>query len=146
MPKAIDLIKIHITHLCPELTQSKVQSRTILKTRSHGAICSACDSRLYMRFLWNCSHGVMGLDAICNKVQWIWMRFVINRTSQSHRMGVVPIHVQCHTHHCIACRANRTIWTLPFRPTQSNLWIAVAHKKIAPCERAFKMIKVVGSH
>ena len=72
-------------------------------------------------------------------VRWVWMRFVMylhwNRTSQSHRMGVVPIHVRCHTHYCIARMQNCTVWTLPFRSTQTNLRSALrsAHTYIGNC-------------
>ena len=71
----------------------------------------------FLRFKAVCSHCV---TAICIDTYW-------NRTSQLHRMGMEPIHVQHHTHKCITVtlyeqshwhprnqshsQKNRTVWT-----------------------------------
>ena len=68
-----------------------------------------------------------GLDAISN---------VLTLESQSHRVGVEPNHVRHHTHQCIAHTWNHTMWTPSLTSTQSIFCIAVANKKIAPCDWA----------
>ena len=61
-------------------------------------------------------------------VRWVWIRFAMylhwNCMSQSHRMGVEPNRVQCHTHQCITRRFKWTLkkqnrrrkWNPPRRP------------------------------
>ena len=70
-------------------------------------------------------------------VWWVWMWFTMylhwNRTSQSHRIGMEPIHVWHHTQVCITSKANRTMWTVSLTTTQSNfciLKIAVVHRTV----------------
>ena len=90
-----------------------------LKVRSHGTICSAWDSSFIHVFLWNCSHGAMGLDAICNVL--------------TLALHIAIIHVQHQTQVYIACRANHTMWTVSLTTTQSNfcvLKIWVAHRTV----------------
>ena len=57
-----------------------------LKVRSHGAICSTCDSSFIHAFC-----------EIVHMVQWVWMRFAMylhwNRTLKLHRIGMEPFHL-----------------------------------------------------
>ena len=73
----------------------------------------------------------MGMEAISS---------VLTLELQSHRMGVEPNCVRCRTHQCITHTWDRTIWTPSLTSTQSIFCIAVANKKIVPCERALKKV------
>ena len=107
-----------------------------VKARSHGVTCD-CD--LLCQQMECC----LRFSDFVHKVRWVWMRFPMylhwDRTSQSHRMGVEPNCVRCRTHQCITCTWSCTIWTPSLTSTQSIFCIAVASKKIAPCERAFNV-------
>ena len=46
--------------------ETKQYDPCTLKVRSHGAICPVCGSSFIHAVFGNCSHGVMGYDAICN--------------------------------------------------------------------------------
>ena len=113
------------------LSQDKI---VVLKARSHGVMCD-CD------LLYQEMECCLRFSDFVPKMRWVWMRFPMylhwNRTSQSHRMGVEPNHVRCHTHQCITRTWNRTIWTPSLTSAQSIFCITVANQKIAPCERAF---------
>ena len=60
------------------------------KVRSHCAICSASKSSFIHAFLRNCSHHVMGLDAICNvltlesHITIAWNRYRTHSRGTSH--------------------------------------------------------------
>ena len=123
---------------------SSAQSRStefifLFKARSHGAMCD-CD------LLYQEMECCLRFSDFVHKVRWVWMRFSIylhwNHTLQPHRMGVEPNHVWHHTYQCIARTWNPTIWTPSLTSTQSIFCIAVANKKIAPCERAFNPLTV----
>ena len=93
-----------------------------VKARSHGAICSACNSILL--------HAIWCNECWCNLQLTMYLNWY--HISQSHRMGMEP------THHCIAHRGNRTMWTVSLMPTQSICCIANAKKKNASCELALR--------
>ena len=76
--------------------------------------------------LWNCSHGVTTIHIFC-----------MNHTSQSHRMGMEPIHVQHHTHKCDCNNHSRIIWTVSLTSTQPIFFYLSRIHKNAPCERTF---------
>ena len=61
------------------------------------------------------------------KNRTVWTR--VKGTSQSHKIGMEPIHVRHRTHPCIALRGNHTMWTISFKSTQSIFHIAHANKK-----------------
>ena len=85
-----------------------------------------------------CSHGAV---LFACHLLYQSMVCISNRKPQSYRMGVKPICMQCHILPCIPRKQNHTIWTLSLIPTQSIFYIAVVHKKIVPCERAFTYIQ-----
>ena len=76
------------------------------KARSHGTMCD-CD------LLYQEMECCLRFNVSVHMVWWVWMRFVMylhwTHTLQLHRMGMVPIHVQHHTHHCIASMQNCTM-------------------------------------
>ena len=81
---------------------------------------------------------------IVRTVRWVWMQFAMytywNHTSQSHRMGMEPIHERHHTQKCISCRANALCEHFDkhtYNPFHFHK-IAVANKKTAPYEPALK--------
>ena len=133
--KTIDFLLCSDLHIC---IAGIVVTSWSVKARSHGVICSVCDSSFLHAILWNCSHSAMSVDVICY-VYVNWGAYCIpwNHTLQLHGMGIQPNCVWCRTHQCIARIGNHTIWTPSLTPAQSIFHIANAKKKIAPCERAF---------
>ena len=103
-----------------------VTFETSFQVRSHGAICSACDSSFTHEFLWNCSHSAMGLDAICNVLTLELHIAIAQNGYEAH--SCVTSHTSMHR-----TQSNRTMWTVSLTTTQSNfciLKIAVAHRTV----------------
>ena len=93
------------------VSQTWIESPSF-KVRSHGAICSACNSSFIHVFLWNCSHDAMGLDVICN-VLTLESHITITQNRYGNHSCVTSHtsmhHMQSKTHHVNSVINNHTI-------------------------------------
>ena len=115
-----------------------VTFETSFQVRSHGAICSACDSSFTHEFLWNCSHSAMGLDAICNVLTLELHIAIAQNGYEAH--SCVTSHTSMHR-----TQSNHTMWTVSLTTTQSNfciLKIAVAHGTVwtSPSSSSYSIV------
>ena len=104
----------------------------VLKASSHGTICSVCNSIFLHAILWNCSHSAIVVDAICNVFILESHITIAQNGYGTHSCAILHTQMYC----------SGTIWTVPLTPTQPIFYHSRIHKKIAPCERAFRMFRI----
>ena len=103
-----------------------------LKSRSHGAICSACNSIFLHVILRDCSYGAMGVDAIC--CVYILESHITIAQNLYETNSCATLHTQMNCtqskSHCVDNVFNiHTIHFLHHNRKQKN----------APCERALRV-------